>query len=148
MENVCLILYNCFTVTQMRQVFGSWVRVMLDSCFLWQPKEPPQACPREIQAVLDYILRVIFKALIRGVIFGGTAKEQGLCASADVSVWVCTCTHAWLLVFCNTETFVAIISWYLWTHLCVGCDCWCMEPGWFMLDFMDSGMSNAILIYR
>lgn len=61
---------------------------MLDSCLLWQPKEPPQACPREIQAVLDYILRVIFKALIRGVIFGGTVKEQGLCASADVSEFI------------------------------------------------------------
>lgn len=32
MNNVCLIRYNCFTVTQIRQVFGSCASVRLDSC--------------------------------------------------------------------------------------------------------------------
>lgn len=104
MDNVCLILYNCFTVTQMRQVFGSWVSVRLDSCLVWQPKELPQACPRGIQTVLNYILRDLFKALIRGVIFGGTAKEQGLC----VSVCVCLHMHTCPVVFCNTKTSMTI----------------------------------------
>lgn len=74
----------------------------LDSCRVAVAAQgATQTCPREIQTVLNCILRVIVKALIHGVIFGGPAKEHSLYVSVDVcvSLYMHTCLTACFLYY-------------------------------------------------